>query len=432
MKFTIGLIGAEDSVTIMDKVSKEYEKEAVFIPLPYRCKEDAICLAEQHIDKMDAVIFSGHVPYYIVMKKMKMEIPSLYLPHSGTSIYQALLKMKNSGRNIEKVSFDNVSTTEMNEIYEDLEMSSKNVFIKEYEQNLKYQEWADYHTNLFRNEKTEAAVTCLKETSKILQREGIPVYRVLVTRPLIRQVIESALYEVKARKLRHNQIAVLVVNIDEFKKEIKKFPSEYGVQKLKLDFHRILLDYAEETKGRIFSMGNDEYLIFTTGGSLENSSKNHGEITLLDIIRKKLKMRASVGIGFDTTAYDAEHNARIGLEHAKKYGGDCLFIVDQNHRIKGPLGKEHQLEYRLASLEEKIISVAEKTKLSVKSVNRIVAMMDKHGCKVTAKEFAHYLRMTERSARRILGALEEKGYSKIVGEESEGKGRPRKIYELQL
>lgn len=432
MKLKIGLIGAKDSIVIMEQVAREYHEETDVIVAPYEKKEETVELVKKHLDLMDAVIFSGHVPYNIAIENVDIKIPTLYMPHRGTSIYQALWRMQQEGRNLEKVSFDNVSKREVMEIYEDLKISNSHVYVKEYESNLTYQEWADYHKALFNQGKIETVLTCLRETGEILQREGITVYRVLVTRPLARQVIEAAIYEAKGRKLRQNQLAVVVVNIDKFQKEIKKIPSEYGVQKLKLDFQKLLLNYAEETKGAIFSMGSDEYLIFTTGGALEVSTRGFKDSPLMESIRREMKFRASIGVGFGNTAYDAEYNARIGLDYAKESGGDCVFLVDQDHNITGPFGKENQLEYSLGSFDEKILGIAEVTGLSGKNINRIFAMKKKHGSRVTAQDVAYYLQMTDRSARRILSLLEDHGYSVIVGEESEGKGRPKKVYELRI
>ena len=432
MKLKIGIIGAKDTLAILKKVAEEYQEEFDAVIAPYEKKEETPDLVKGYIGGLDAIIFSGQVPYKIAKNQMDITIPALFMPHRGTSIYQILWKIKSEGRNLEKVSFDNVSESEIKEIYEDLNIPNSQVYVKEYQDNLSYQEWANHHKDLYDQGKITTVITCLRETCEILQKMGIPTYRVLVTKPLARQVIESAIYEAKSRKLRKNQLAVVVVNIDDFKKEIKHFPSEYGVQKLKLKFQRLLLDYAEETKGAIFSMGGDEFLIFTTGGALETSTEGFQKSPLMHRIRQEMTLRASIGVGFGTTAYDAEHNGRIGLAHAKEQGGDCVYLVDQDHNLTGPLGRENQLNYSLASSDEKILRIAEDTGLSGKSINRIMAMVQKQGNRISAQEMAYYLQMTDRSARRILGILEKQGYGKIVGEKSEGRGRPKKMYELLL
>ena len=432
MKLKIGFIGAKDTLAILEKIAEEYQEDFEAVIAPYEKKEETPDLVKRYINDVDAIIFSGQMPYKIARKQMDITIPTLYMPHRGTSIYQVLWKMKSEGRDLQKVSFDNVSEREIKEIYQDLDIPGSQIYVKEYQENLSYQEWAEHHKVLYDQGKITTVITCLRETCEILQKMGVPTYRVLVTKPLARQVIEATVYEAKSRKLRKNQIAVVVVNIDDFLKEIKSFPSEYKVQKLKLDFQRLLLDYAEETKGAIFSMGSDEFLIFTTGGALETSTNGFNNSPLMERIRQEMTLRASIGVGFGTTAYDAEHNARVGLAHAKERGGDCVFLVDQDHNLTGPLGKENQLEYSLISSDEKILRISEDTGLSGKNINRLMAMVQKQGKQVYASEVAYYLQMTDRSARRILGILENKGYGKIVGEESEGRGRPKKIYELLM
>ena len=52
---------------------------------------------------------------------------------------------------------------------------------------------------------------------------------------------------------------------------------------------------------------------------------------------------------------------------------------------------------------------------------------------ISSQELAQYMQITQRSARRILTELEEKGFAEIVAEEKPYmRGRPRKVYKILL
>lgn len=434
MKLRLGLTGAQDSVKKMREVAEEYSCRADFVYLPYTNKKETVNLVKNNMDKVDVFVFSGIVPYNIATKNLEIPKPCLYVPHKGTCIYKVLWKIKEDGIPITDISFDTIEEKEVKEIFQELGVKGNHIYTKVYEGDVDYDEMAMYHYRLWREGKTTAAVTCLFTTYKRLKEWGVPAYRATITKSLIRHIIENAIYEGTEKRLKANQIAVLIADIDDFSKIIKNYVSEYEIQKLKIKLYEILLNYAQSTHGSLFTFGGDEYLIFTTRGALEHTTGGYRTIPLLNSVRNSLDIEISCGVGYGKTAYEAEVNARIGLHYAKDRVGGCAFLVTDERHVMGPIGEENYLEYSISNNDRDILELSEKIGISSAYISKLRSVIDEMGeSTINSKDMAYYLNITERSARRILGVLCETGYADEIGEEKMStRGRPRKVYKLKL
>ncbi|MCD4713596.1 MAG: hypothetical protein K8R73_09980 [Clostridiales bacterium] len=430
---TIGVFGAKDSIGAIYDVGQEFSEEAKLLCYPYEKKEDTPDMVKSNIQKVDVVLYSGRVPFNIVSNSMKVEKPSLYMPHNGTCIYRTLWDIKEAGLSMEYISFDTINENEIREIFKELGLSDDNIRVFEYDGDIDYEKLAQFHIDLWEKNNNYVAVTCLYKTYEILTAHGISAFRVKLTKSLIRQVIESAISKATNTMLKANQIAIVIIDIDRFKERIKGYASEYEIQRLKLKFNEKLIDFAEKIQGSIFTFGSDEYMIFTTGGVLEGAKNEVLRKNFIVSIEEDLNLSVSMGIGYGKSAYEAENNGRIGLHHAKEAGGNCAFVVDVTKRIRGPLDKAEMLDYELNSSSTDIASLCSLTGLSAKNISKIISMIEKTGTVVSSKDLAFYLNMTERSARRIMTVLIEKDLARSVGEENiSSKGRPRILYELNI
>lgn len=429
----IGVFGAKDSLESIEIVAQEYIQVADFLYYPYDQKEDTPDLVRQNIHNFDVALFSGRVPYNIVISTMSLEKPCVYVPHNGSSIYRTLWDIKEAGFSLEYLSFDTINEHEIREILKELTLSDHNVHVYEYDGDIDYARLADEHVKHWDQNHNYVAVTCLLKTAEILKSKGIPVFRVALTKSLVRQVIESALSKATNSQLKANQLAIIIVDIDHFKKHIKRSQSEYELQRLKLRFNEKLLNFAEEIQGALFTFGSDEYLIFTTGGALEEKNHDFYRNRFFEMLENELDIQISMGIGYGRSAYEAENNGRIALHHAKESGGNCAYSVDQNKIISGPLNSLTELSYHSNTSDTKINQLAAQSNLNAKNISKLISMIEKIGNTVSSKEIAYYLNLTERSARRILTILSSSGLAEQIGEANEtSKGRPRALYKLHL
>lgn len=100
-----------------------------------------------------------------------------------------------------------------------------------------------------------------------LTQLGIPNEWLLPSDQDIVVSLERALLSTASRRSREGQIVVGMINIDDFGAQALRRNNEHEVQKLKLDIHRMVLDYVESLDGYLTHLGGDEYLFLQRGAS---------------------------------------------------------------------------------------------------------------------------------------------------------------------
>ena len=107
--------------------------------------------------------------------------------------------------------------------------------------------------------------------------------------------------------------------------------------------------------------------------------------------------------------------------------------VTDEREVIGPLSSPVHLKYSVYANEACCRQIAETLNSSVTTVNKLLAALDKlDRDTIVAEDLAVYLAITTRSARRLLSSLVEKGFAVVAGEEMIGRGRPRKLYQIDL
>lgn len=433
MKIKIGLVGAIDSVNIMEEVAKEYDEKIEIISLKYKQKKETTKLIKDNMHKVDMFLFSGIVPYTIAMGSVDISKLCTYVPRQGTCLYKNIWQIKEQNFPLDYVSFDLIKEKEIREIYYELGIKKYNIYAYPYEGDIDYEKLAKYHYNLWKNKHTQIAVTSLLSTYNLLKEWGVPVLRITLTKSLIRQSIETAIYQETTKRLKQNQIAILIIKISDIGKIVKKYSSEYEIQKLNIKLYEVLLDYAKILQGSIYSFGYEKHFIFTTRGALENPCNDYETTDLIEDIKRKIGITIDCGIGLGKTAYDAETNANIALQHSNDYDGNYAFMVDDEGNIEGPLGVKNNLTYSITNNDKDIIEIAKKAELSAAYISKLRYVAKQNNNSINSKDMAYYLNVTERSARRILNKLCKANYAKEVGQDNlTNKGRPRKTYEILL
>lgn len=427
MKTRIGLIGPEDSIQRMLEASVKFQELAEFIPRIYDRKEESCDLVREIEGEVDVFLFSGIIPYRIVTYSNATTCPCLYLPRLGTSVIRPLWMMRDRGETYSRISVDSIDKADVLEAAEELGLQFDNLEAIEYEPGTSYEDLAKMHEARYQSGAVEVVLTGLAKTHEILSSKGIRCYRIFPTKYLIREYIQKAIFISEAMRLRAYQIALVILKLRGGKGEVR---SEYDYLRLRNSFEKILIDYAKGIFGSVFPYGRDEYLVFTTRGALDEA---HG---LQELFRGADGSGISfcAGLGYGTTAFNAEANARKALNRACAVNGSCLYSVDVDGAIEGPISSElRSIQYNIAETDTTVRLVAEKTGLSTAYVTKIQAMI-----RMTAKtrfdvdEFATGLDISPRSARRILQNIAEAGYADIVALESRSKtGRPRRVYELK-
>lgn len=424
----LGIVGPEDSGTIIKKYLNNLDIN-LEVNLYIREKvQDAIEVMEECDRECEAFIFTGCGVYEAVKDKFELKKPHSFVSRGGICIVKALWEIKNDDVEYENISLDVVEYDELVDTLTELNIDLDKVYSKPFTSNCHEDEYVKWHIDLYENKKIDLMLTGFGGVYNELKRLGYPVYRLQATASAIKTSYEKINSRYKLNKAKNSQIAVEVLRFIDYGEEKEKYYSDM----IKMaDIDKKITEYVRELQGSIFKFGRDEYVIIAHKGALENMDNYNMIVDLKDYV-KSLGFELCTGIGSGFTAYQAETNAYKAVKRSESSKENHLFSIDENDNIIGPLLTKKQLNYSLASNDKKIIEISDKTGLSCESIAKIMSISKVRQSKVyDAKEFADYLDISERSARRILNKIVDTGYGEIYAKESTaGVGRPKHIIQL--
>ena len=436
MRIKVAVVGPADLVELVMAVGGEFpdlQMEAAV----YKQLEETQNLVDCFKDTVDMFLFSGPIPYYIA-KKQNSSLPMLYIPYTGAGLYRALFQlMRDGNRWLQpqhlRLSIDVLGEKEVRERMNELAFTFDELYVQEYKTDQTSDEICQFHQALWREQKIDAAVTCVTSVYERLHHSGVPCYRIIPTRSVMRDTLRMTQLEGEGVKLRDAQLVIGTISVggkaDCFR------TSEYLTQRRKLQVQQILLDLGEKTRKLIYRADGNNIMFVTTRGVIEDITDKFTKFPLLDVLQDKLQLPVNMGVGIGYTAGEAEGNAREALNKAETTGtGSCCYAVLQNGAVLGPIGQRFQLDYCARSDEPERIAAARTANLSVGAINKLCSLNKQvAGAAVTANEVADWFDVTFRSARRILSKLEKCKLAVVVGKEQPvNKGRPRRLYQLRV
>ncbi|GEB30562.1 MULTISPECIES: ArsR family transcriptional regulator [Brevibacillus] len=432
MRLRLGVIGADDSLAIIESAVQEFP-EIECLPIVYWREEDIPDLLLPHLDEVDMWLFSGQVPHAMASQTGKIQVPTAYVPHIGASLYRTLLHLSHQlGIRVDEVSFDTFTAEELGHFLQEAGIAEGFRWLKHYEGAILASELADFHEKLWQEGKTKAAVTCLRTAEQELLRRGVPVHRVVPTKAGVLSVIHMLLRTHEMLHFKDTQIAVQMMEIDPFRELAGGNFSTDEWQNAEIKTMEKLLRYAKYLQGSLKTAGPGRYVIFTTRGKVQEVTSDYATIPDLEELFGIRPDLVTCGIGIGKTAYEAEIHGGTALLHAKERGAGNWMVFLDDKSVLGPLGREEQIAYRYDS--EKLQELSQLTSLSVMTLSKLESILKKRGKQeINAHELASHMQILPRSARRILIELESKGIAQVVGEESPNpRGRPRKVYRISL
>ncbi|MBA9086409.1 hypothetical protein FHR92_002887 [Fontibacillus solani] len=432
----VAVIGPQDLVESVLEIGSYYA-DLSMLAAPYVHERDTLEVVARVMDHVDILLFTGPIPYQIALLAAP-DKPMVHVHYSGTALYKVLfdyyrqeIKLFNDTL---RISVDVLQCKEVEEPLQEIGLPFGEMYVKTYETGMGNEELVRFHYDLWRKGCVDATVTCVTSVYKSLQQLDVPVFRVVPTRSSMRDCLNRALLEGKSLRYSSTQIAVGIMNVDNFTKVAKEAASEYEIQRKKIILQQIVIDFGEETQSLIKWSDSDEVSFITTRGIIEQVTHKFQDAPLLLEIMERLQWNASIGIGIGRTANEAEGKAREALLKAKSGGGGNCYLIMQDGIVYGPMGSELTLEYSARSENPELLSLAKKIGLSVGTINKLISLCRRLGTStLTASQLAEGFGITLRSARRIMAVLEKYEMARIVGEEQPaGRGRPRQIYTLNL
>ncbi|TCP29434.1 hypothetical protein EV207_11055 [Scopulibacillus darangshiensis] len=429
MKAKLGIVGPKDSVNFIYRIAEEYDN-IYPVQLMYHDPEEITNIVQKNERVIDIWVFSGLTPYTLA-KKNGLHKLSFYLELDGSSLTKTLMEIGYKDRkNIQRISLDMLEEHDVYETYDDLGIPYEKLYLYEYQGYTPFEEIVAFHQNLFKDNKVDVCVTCLRYVYEQLESLSVPVYRVTPTRVNIRETLKAAYQQWETQQFKQSQIAVMLIRTGDAKKIDSNKSFSYDLHRLDLELQNAIVDYAESISGSYVSLGIGNSIVFSTRGSLEGSGQQG--LTLLEKLSLISDLPSNIGIGYGETSLAAEESARLALYHAQKYGEFSAFLVDNNGTIEGPLKEQQSIAYGYRNENKEISDRLKQAGVTITTFNKILSVQTGVGNHaITASDVAEWLKMTPRHARRILNSLAEQELAEIIGEDAPtSRGRPRRIYRV--
>lgn len=424
----LGVIGPSDSVYKIEKDLISLDKN-IEINTYIRAKVvEAVEVIKECESECDAIIFSGIAVYKYVKLKHNITKPHTYVERSGSSIAKALWEVRNNNLSLDKFSIDVVDNKTIEDMIEELDLKPQAMHCLPYSIDIDEMSYVKWHMNLYDNKEVDVLITGFGAVYNELKKMGYPVFRLNATKPLVNVCYNKIKSKCALNKAQYSQIGVEILSVDDKRDSSESYYSDM-IKRTELE--KYIVKYVREIQGSLFPFGRNEYIVFANKGSIEQEINYKN----LAILKKDIKSKGailSVGIGLGVTSYQAEINARKALRRSYDSNGKDIFQIDENDKIKGPVGSALEMNYALSSSDKYILEISSKTGLSCESVLKIISLNKTRKSNIIdSKELAGCLDVSDRTARRILHKITEANLGRIYAKESSsGTGRPKNLIEI--
>lgn len=433
MRIQLGVIGPSDSVELVKKAAEHFDTIDV-LPFVYKKLEETVALIEENKHRVDQWFFSGQAPYhYALAKGIIEEKEGSYAPVNGISLYKTLLEAQVKENKIfSTMSLDSIQDDELKDIGETI--PTFQLYTLPYTGYLPPEDLIDFHVQLYREGKTEVAITFIQEVYFELKALGIPCYRVTPGIPSIRLMLQYLKEHGLSQWYKKAQTAILGITVFDSTSSSDESFYTYKRRQQELELQRILIHYAELVHGSFQQIGDDHFYIYTTRGEMDLHFGDNSLHQLIEDTKLHSNLQINIGLGYGLTALEAEQNVRLAFRFARRYDKPVIIQVNEDKTVTESLQTNEQVSYNGRTLGDQWKETLKNANISPAVVGKIQSFAQHYKKKtVTALEVSQWLKGTERNARRILTELEKLNLAEVTGEEQSGyRGRPRKIYALKL
>ncbi len=419
----IAIIGAPDSVDKIYSLLSSAYSEIDFITRSTEKIDDMINFIQDIEEKVDGFYLTGIGVYSALNEKTNIAKPVVYTKRGITGVVKSFWDFQKDNYGIldlkdVKIGIDVVDEKDFLETLSEFNIEIKSYDLQKYNYQKSEEEYLKEYLKKIKSEEINCIFTAFGYIYSALKEKNIPVYRVQATNVEIREEFTNLLNRIKMSKVENSKIGIEVIKL------LKSDEFSNTALSQKIQFEKELLAYAKEVDGNIQVSGNDEYLIFSNKGLLNNPENIN---TILSIIKNYSSkgLIISIGIGEGNTMFLSEKNARFALKLSMGNGNNSIFFSDGSE-VKGPLMEKREILYKNSS-DKKILEVSKNTGVStlyLEKIKSVIKKQDKNS--FTSTELAEFLNISERSTNRIIKKIIENGYASVEFENSPGAGRPRR------
>lgn len=444
-KIKVALLGANDILDqIKTKITSEIKQDIILEKIVINHVEESLKLDKNLLKGFDVLLFAGHLAYNNFFQKISDELEEndstpIVIEYEGSALYKSLFELttENSGSIdfFTPFTIDFLYENDVEKTINEIGLSQKDFITIEGDSNFTTLDWADVHERYYLDGRTKYAVTCLTSVSHELKKRNIPVKRVVPTQGSINNAIQK-LYAICETILNKGMnTAVIKVQWEDINKS--KPVNYYKNYKKSLDFKYLTLEFCEKYQATFRFIDDYQVQIYTTESVVKLATDNYKNFHLQYDMEYQMKSNIYIGIGISEEIVKAEENALKSLNFSISFTSSSTYVTKHtNEEITGPLSyqKNSNISYSTSITNQSLITLSKNLSISPSTINKLIAVLKyKDNNEITAYNLAEFLGVSIRSANRLLKKLQEAKIAKVVGEDQPaGRGRPRKIFEINL
>lgn len=414
----LGVVGPRD---LVDRIGSQAPMRFAdtprfqLIPGVYRHEDEAIDRVMDLADRVDGYLFTGPLPYRLVQGKMPDGKSATFVPLGGASLFAAFASAAISGLgDLEKVSIDTVSLSEVLEAWEHLEIGSDwepQVADRALDEDA--EGLVDFHSGARSEGLTTLTVTGVLSVYERLMKAGHPVVRMTPTAASIRAALRTAVLLTEGGMKRDPRVTACIASIADSQAWDNVVGARGSAWLAALEYLR---EKAEDVGGVCLPLSGSSAVVFCTGRPFDEGWTGGRELAG--------ELAALVGTECDVGCHSAS-----SVAHA--YQGAVAKLSSAHDPVSGAA----DVNYREgAEGGPRVDAQTLRTyRALVAACNRGERVPYPNKGVLSADGAGQILDLSERQARRSLDSLVEAGLAWPLPPSREGQpGRPRRRWRLHL
>lgn len=430
MKLKIGFILSRPFVPFLNELLPNVEIYCEITQLVADHNSEVEHLYKIHVNEMDCFIFSGSIFYHALTDKVGFPAKPCYvIDDFEGNLNDIFLRLLLNDRQVDfkRVFIDIAcSFNDYLGLKTFLKKSDWPYFNRIDDKYIEIEELTNktlaQHIKLHEEGKIDLSITRFGTMVKILDDLG---YKVVYMYPpkeylfnFIMQIVSSF-----HRKQTQSQLSgAIVINIRNVSAERREvITSELNAYFMNLaqlngcDF--------------MFQINCEKIEILTLHRDLEILTKGFTDSAALKAPIDQYEEEIIIGIGTGKNIYSAKVNAYKAIDYSNN--SSDLYFVNEENILLGPIGADDSISMDSIP-SDRLQYFSNKFHVDHMNLQKIVAFTKlKDTTKITGSELADYLKITLRSANRLINRIEENGGAKCYTEKlGEGRGRPKRYCEM--
>lgn len=424
---TVGVVGTAASVRRMVTVAQRMGTPSLrLVSAAYEKDGDARSKALRIAADVDVVLFSGPLAYDQTMAEGGLPVPAVFVPSGGPALPTVLLRaVLQSQVDLEHVSIDSVTAVEVEEAYAELGLDVRGVHVLEYRDARVSADFVTFHDELYRTQRTEAAITTLPDVAARLSDAQIPTFIMRAEAITLRSAVNTALLVGGGASLENTRMTIIIVRLPAAAVPHRTSRTRSAFLEVTLAMMRELLHEARRMDATVVPRDDTSFLVIATMGSLRAATQDLSFTPFVQRLRSTLGIEPEIGIGYGRTTVEAEAHAEDAVDRTVRAATDIAFMVGPNGAVV-QIPRNHGAETPLTAPREEAKEAA--------VLYRLVDAMTERGQDtriVQAEQVAELLGVTLRTARRQLRALVHAGLAwPLPPAQTNKAGRPPIRYQL--